>query len=150
MGYVIRSFKCDSQRCGVEFDSSDDSPRCEGCGGYRVHWIPKGGHIAKSAPHLDRVLRAQADRFGLTNLKSARAGERMEPDRPQPKMLPHTPMFSPGAGAHPIPIASEAYATFTPTHNKISGNLPVGAKFNRPRGNRIPTQIVGRHDGKIT
>lgn len=149
MGYVIRTFQCDSQRCAKEFDSSDDQPRCLHCGGYRVHWVPKGGHIAKAAPHLDRVLRAQADRFGLTNLKSARAGERAEPDRPQPKMLQNTPMFSAGAGTAAIPIATEAYSTFTPTANKISGNLPVGAKFNRPRGGRIPTQIVGRHDGKI-
>lgn len=75
---VIRTYLC--RRCQYEADYTVENPRCQKCGSPRMQWIPGGGHPLKVLPRNDRIMRGLAETYGLTNMKTARAGEAVMPD----------------------------------------------------------------------
>lgn len=132
---VLRDWSCLNPACGAIFESSDAQPRCAVCKAYKVRWRPSGGHIqSPNTNHADRTLRSVASNFGLTDLKSARAGEAAHPGVAQPKSegtymgIP----WSPRGATSGFAKAEQTVKIGAPTN---------GARFKQPSGsNKIPTQ----------
>lgn len=80
---VIRTWLC--RQCQHEFDADIENPCCVKCGKGPAQWVPKGGHPLKVLRHKDRIMRGLAEEHGLTNMRSARAGESVMPTTPERK-----------------------------------------------------------------
>lgn len=76
---VLRDWTCKNPECANDFESKAQHPYCPKCKSVSA-WRPSGGHsMSPATGHADRTLRQVANRFGLTNLKSAREGEAAHP-----------------------------------------------------------------------
>lgn len=103
MSGILRSWLCQNELCATEFDSWEPYPCCPRCKNVRTQWLPRGGHIAAKSPSLDGELRALADAFKMTDLASAREGERVKPALPAPPSPSGPQMqFAPGFAAAPF------------------------------------------------
>lgn len=103
MAEILRSWLCLNDACSSQFDSWEPYPACPDCGNVRTQWVPKGGHIASKSPGLDGELRSLVDAFKLTDLASAKEGERAMPALRTPAEVPTGPQmqFAPGFAATP-------------------------------------------------
>ena len=106
MADILRSWACLNRRCGVDFDAWEDYPACPKCGNIRCQWIPGGGHVAGTAAAADATLRDLAQRYGMSDINSAREGERAMPKLRTPQAADGPPrVFGPGFVA-PVNMAS--------------------------------------------
>lgn len=153
---VLRTWWCQNARCGVTFDSWDNYPECTKCGCARTNWMPGGGHVGSRAPGIDATLRDLADTYGMTDIASAKAGERA-----MPKMTPTAArdegskmQFAPGFVGTPYTLDAQgrAHAVCEPSAQKI--NFKVKASVGKaltPSGNfpspSTNTRIEGTHKG---
>lgn len=104
MSEILRTWQCQNEACSAQFDAWENYPACPNCGNVRVSWVPKGGHIAGKSPGLDAELRNLVDAFKLTDLASAKEGERAMPALRSPaSSAPAGPQmqFAPGFSAAP-------------------------------------------------
>lgn len=140
---ILRDWECLNPDCGKMFESPERAPHCPKCRCAKTRWSPSGGHM-KSAKtvHADSTLRDVANRFGLSNLKSARQGEAAHPGLQQPK-AGNEKLF------HGIPWSAQGctsgFAKDMPTQ-KISAT--THHKF-KASGARLPTKVVGVDNRKI-
>src|SRR5262245_50575282 len=114
---VIRTYRCLKDGCDKLFDSTGDNPRCPACKSRRIRWVPDKLALGKVAKGIDQDLRNGAEAYGLTNLKSARAGEKAKPDPTFTKMAAHN--FGGGwTGGVPVDssgrILGQAACTYAP------------------------------------
>ena len=124
MPYAL--FQCHSTRCGKEFRSWDKVPECPHCGSVKVTWVPGiGGIIGKETRFADATLRSIAQSYGLTNLKSARAGESAHPGLPTPKQQG---TYKPAPGFE-VPWSNVPTAGFSPTPPKLRRAFEPGSRF---------------------
>jgi len=72
---VWRSYSCLNRNCRNEFNSEEDHPPCPRCRGMRVRWLPKPFAIGKVARGIDRTTRDLADTYGMSDIRSAVAGQ---------------------------------------------------------------------------
>jgi hypothetical protein len=130
---VLRTWCCQNMKCGTTFDAWENYPACPQCGCVRCNWIPGGGHIGKSAPRIDATFRDLAQAYGMTDIASARAGERAMPKLPQgahetgPQM-----QFAPGfvGTAYRRDAAGDyrSVCSFSP-HASVKVKTAVGSKL---------------------
>jgi len=109
------TYRCLRQTCRTEFDSERPATCCPKCRGDRLRWIPRKVAIAKSSPGADRELRGIADAYGLTNLRSARAGESAAPQATQPVHQTQRVSLSPLGLSGGIDIPIDANGVPRPT-----------------------------------
>lgn len=88
----IRTYRCLKDGCDHLFDTTSEKPKCPACKSKRLRWVPVRVAVGKVAKGLDTELRACADAYGLTNLRSAKAGESAKlPSAPDgAQMQPHS------------------------------------------------------------
>jgi hypothetical protein len=135
MNGVIRSWACLNARCNNQFQSWDSNPECPKCRCVRVSWIPGGGHVAGTARAADADLRTLADNYGLTDLASARRGERAKPSINQPSApvaSRHDAMqFGPGFAARPYVIdrGGRVHPVCEPSMQKVNFKTKLGAEI---------------------
>ena len=79
---ILRTWICQNRRCEALFDAWEDYPPCPDCGCARTNWLPAGGHIGKAAPGIDAELKTLASNYGMTDIVTAREGERAMPKLP--------------------------------------------------------------------
>lgn len=137
---VIRTWQCQSERCARIFDSWDRYPTCPDCGNVRTSWVPGAVNVGNAAAKLDATLRDLADAFSLTNLRSAKAGERAKPSLPAPAPSGPQINFAPGFSAPLTPNAACLPST-TKVDFKVKAGLdrkrvPNGA-FAQPSANTV-------------
>jgi hypothetical protein len=110
---VLRTWVCQNRRCGEQFDEWTDYPPCPSCGCARTNWVPAGGHIGKAAPGIDSELKTLADNYGLTDIASARAGERAMPKLPSAPAAAQGDMmqFAPGFVGTPYTLDTQGRPT---------------------------------------
>jgi hypothetical protein len=131
---VLRSWCCQNEACGVTFEAWINYPECPQCSCARTNWIPGGGHVGGVAPGIDRELRTLADNYGMTNISSAKAGERAMPKLDQPAAHDRGPMMQFGPGFVGVPYerdaAGNARAVCMPSAAKV--NFKVKAPIGKP------------------
>lgn len=147
---IYRTYGCNE--CDIEFTTADEEPACLKCQG-EVAWIPQAGHggiISGSTRSTDAYFRHQAQRYGMSDLHSARAGEAMAP-RPKSPSRVEPFEIMPGIKAS-IPLDGSG--------QPISGvmNFKPTAGMQPSFGNGLPvsgtpslqsiTEVVGRYDGR--
>jgi hypothetical protein len=66
------------------------------CGSRSLQWVPRGGHPLKNLRRYDAIMRSLAETYGLSNMRSARAGEAVVPPPPDP--MPTGQKWSPMPG----------------------------------------------------
>src|ERR1700680_1674912 len=107
---IVRTFQCLNTRCEAEFEAWDQlNPACTACGGLRVQWLPRGGHVGGTAPAVDAEFRKLTDCFGLSGLHSAGGGEAAKVVKSQPvvdRQSAPAMQFAPGFAAVPHPQAA--------------------------------------------
>ena len=138
---VLRTWLCQNAKCGAAFDSWDKYPPCTQCGCVRVTWMPAGGHIGNSAKAFDTTLRELADAFKMTDIASAKEGERA-----MPKLKPQTMhdqgnamQFAPGFVGAPYQLdaAGRAHAVCQPSAANVNFKVTV------PQGQRLAKGRIG-------
>ena len=134
---VLRTWICQNGRCGETFDAWEDYPQCPSCGCARTNWVPAGGHIGKAAPGIDQELKTLADNYGLTDLASARAGERAMPKLPSPPAAARGDMmqFAPGFVGTPYTLDGQGrpHGVCMPSAAGVNFKVkaPVGQKLSQ-------------------
>jgi hypothetical protein len=124
---VLRTWHCQSARCGREFTAWESNPECQHCGCARAAWVPAGGHIkGSSTKGADAELRALADVFRMGDMNSAQEGQAAKrvrlPDAPAANSGPvHT--FAPGFSA---PVNPNGGAACIPTSSQVDFKAKVG------------------------
>jgi hypothetical protein len=147
---VLRSWACLNARCGARFDSWQDYPECPTCHGVRVNWVPGGGHVMGTAKAADAELRTLADNYGLSDLMSARRGERAKPPVPNPvveQRRDSAVQFAPGFAA----VANPNRATCQPSMQKVNFKAKTAIGNSLPHSRSVPgvhagTAIEARHN----
>jgi hypothetical protein len=145
MAFILRTWGCCNPDCHKVFESGEAAPHCPKCRCARTQWVPSGGHIKHGATtHADQTLRSVANRFGLTNLKSARQGEAAHPGIQQAKAAGGKDYFG-------IPWSPHGpTAGFAKEQPTAKVTAPLGGRFKAPKGGRgIPTDVVARDNRKI-
>ena len=153
---VIRSWQCLNGRCSKEFESWEPNPSCPSCGGVRVNWIPGGGHVAGTSRAADAELRTLADTFGMTDINTARRGERAKPALPSaPAAERGAPAvtFGPGFSSPVVRDRSGApVATCLPSSSPVDFKVKAGR--DRPMAPNKSfahissnTRVEARHSG---
>lgn len=144
MSFVLRTWLCQNSDCGVEFEAGEPNPPCPDCGCIRVQWVPGGGHmLSASTRSADATLRRVASRYGLTNLRSARAGESAHPGRPAAKELRGTPPVALGMGLG-VKLTERPYAEFQGMTTPLVGAVPLHGRYKRG-AKPPPRQVNFRH-----
>lgn len=154
MTEIIRSWLCLNARCSKEFTAWEAHPACPSCKCVRVNWVPGGGHVAGTSRAADAELRTLADNYGLTDMNSARRGERAKPALVQPHVDQRSApamQFAPGFSAVPHP----AQAVCVPSSSKVNFRAKVGMDAPLSRSRSVPgvhsaTHFEGRHVGART
>lgn len=152
MNGVLRSWACLNKRCQSDFSAWEDYPACPKCGNIRVQWIPGGGHVAGTAAAADATLRDLASRYGMSDINSAREGERAMPKlRPQKPVEGPPRYFAPGFIA---PVSMDSAACL-PSSARVNfkttmtpGNPLPKAKGAWGKDMRSNTRIEASHAGK--
>lgn len=149
MSRIARDWQCLNKRCNNIFEAWDNSPTCPKCKCVKVQWKPTGISIGKVAPSIDRTLRAQADRYGLSDMGQrggTKAGEPAKPDAPQARVHGDVRPYTPAPGFS-VPFTGTDQATCTWSQNapsfKVRAPIEVaagGAKFRHPK--KIPTHVA--------
>lgn len=151
---IYRTYGCN--KCKVEFTTGDEDPACPKCESMELHWIPVAGHggiLSGSTRATDSYFKGQADRFGMTDFQSAKAGEAMAPRmRSQPKQTAPVEV-APGISV-PISLNSQnqpqmSIQNFTPT----KGMVPTFGSAMPVNNAAMPsmkslTETVGSYDGR--
>lgn len=139
---IIRSYACLNRRCRTEFESWADTPSCPACKQFRIRWVPKQVNTAAIAPKADRDFRDLAETFNLSDIASAREGERAKPKLVASKQYegPKTTLApAPGFSAQ-IPTAALA--------NGAAMCVPLGSmgKVSAKAGAMVPvsTELTAR------
>ena len=139
---IIRSWHCQNVRCGKEFSAWESNPTCPSCGCVRVAWVPGGGHVAGTAKAADAELRNLVDVFKMTDVNSAKRGERAMPKLPpQPVVGRDQPnmQFAPGFTA---PLARDSQgrvvATCQPSTSHVNFKAKVAAGVPLPHSRSVP------------
>lgn len=131
MAFVLRTWICQNAECHEEFEAGEPSPRCPVCGCMRVQWCPSGGHILSGATRsADATLRRVAANYGLTNLRSARAGEAAHPGRPAPKFVREAAPVQLGNGLG-VKLTERPYSEFQNMSVPLRGQVPIGGRYKR-------------------
>jgi len=131
---VLRTWWCQNTDCGVTFEEWHDYPACPQCGCVRTNWIPGGGHIASKSPGIDATFKDLAAVYGMTDIATARVGERAMPKINQPAAHEVGPQmqFAPGfVGAAYTRDAAGNYrsvCSFSP-HAGVKVTAKVGQKL---------------------
>ena len=152
MAGVLRTWACLNGRCGEAFDSWVDNPECPRCGCIRVGWVPRGGHVGKSAGGIDCEFRTLADNFGLTDLHSARRGEAAKVISTQPAVDPRSApavQFAPGFAC--VPHSDRAVCVPSVQNVNFKTKAQVGGALAHSRtvpGVHTNTRVEARHSGK--
>jgi hypothetical protein len=143
MAEILRSWLCLNARCNAQFDAWTDYPSCTKCGGARVQWIPGGGHVAGTARAADAELRQLADNFGLTDLNSARRGERAKPalQAAPPTGRQQSMQFAPGFTA---PVNPER-AACVPSTSRVNFKARVGTGSALAHSRTVPGVHAATH-----
>jgi hypothetical protein len=142
MSYVLRTWFCLNAECGNEFEDGGYNPPCPSCGCVRVQYVPGGGHVLHASTRVaDSTVRRVAQNFGLTNLRSARAGEPAHPGRPARKQISGTAPMNVGLGLG-VQMTERPYAEFQSMSRPMTGNIPIHGRFKRP--SKLPPMNV-RH-----
>lgn len=133
------TYRCLNRRCAVLFnEATPKPPRCPKCRSRRARWVPLSVSIAKSAPSADRHLREIADSYGLTDLRSARAGESAAPKPPTPaRTIDWGP---PGMGKIPVAIGRDGKPQAT------SGWTGDTVKFTAAERATLSNPLPGLHN----
>lgn len=143
MNGVIRSWHCQNVRCGKEFSAWESNPTCPGCGCVRVAWVPGGGHVAGTARAADAELRNLVDVFKMTDVNSAKRGERAMPKLPpQPAHAGRNePNINFGQG-FTSPIVRDTngrvMATCLPSTSNVNFKAKVAAGVALPHSRSVP------------
>lgn len=157
MSYIVRTWKCQNQRCGCEFESGEKVAVCPACGNVRVEWVPKGGNLMGLAREADAELRKLADTFGLSDINSARRGERSKPALPVPSVADTRPamQFAPGFSGTPYVVGKDGrpHAVCEPSRNRVDFKTRVGTNTPLAPSSTFKhissaTRIEARHSGK--
>lgn len=156
---VKRNWLCLNARCAAEFEAWEDYPACPTCQCVRVQWIPGGGHVAGTARAADAELRTLADNYGLSDLVSAKRGERAKPAVRQHAVTggrEAAVQFAPGFAAVPYARDSQghAHAVCQPSmqnvnfKTKLGAGLPLGPGKLGHKSIATNTRIEGSHRGR--
>lgn len=139
MTEIIRSWLCQNMRCQQEFTAWENYPACPECGSVRTQWLPGGGHVfTEAAKTADQELKNLAASFDLTNINSARAGERAKPALHQaPTAGRNAPnmQFAPGFTA---PIAANGAAQCMPSTSRVNFKTRVGTGNALAKSRSVP------------
>ncbi len=140
---ILRSWQCLNTRCSRDFDAWERNPSCPACGCIRVQWVPRGGNVLTEAcKTADAELRKLAGNFGLSDINSARTGDRAKPKlAPQPIAGRDQPnmQFAPGFTA-PIVRDSQGRiaATCQPSTSQVNFKARVGTGVALPHSRSVP------------
>jgi hypothetical protein len=145
---ILRTWTCQNRRCGAMFDAWDDYPPCPSCGCARTNWMPNGGHIGKAAPGIDAELKTLATNYGMTDIASARAGERAMPKAPTaaPRMTADMMQFAPGFVGTPYTLDAQGrpQAVCQPSAANVNFKVTVPTGQKLSRSGSIPGPGAGR------
>ena len=149
---VLRNWACGNRRCEARFESWNDYPECPKCRCVRVQWVPGGGHVAGTARAADAELRTLADNNGLSDLMSARRGERAKPPVENPvveQRRDQAVQFAPGFAA----VANRERATCQPSMQKVNFKAKAATGSALAPSRSVPgihagTTIEARHNPK--
>ena len=125
---IVKTYLC--RRCHQEAEhllDEGDIPQCKNgkCLSYELVWIPGGGHPQVSLRRSDNIMRSLAETYGLSNMKSARAGESVMPNAPAPM---HAQAGTYNAASMSMPINMD-----------VNGNLLGGCTpITLPKGTELP------------
>ncbi len=101
--------------------------------------------LSTATKHNDRTVRGIAAQFGLTNLKSARAGEAVHPGIPQGKSLDGMRYGQYGG----IKISDKPTCDFAPNPPPIHITGPSDGRHRFRKKGPIPTRITAIDPRKI-
>jgi len=145
------TWECLNADCCRVFSTTERNPSCPVCGCIRVTpTVAAPSILNASTRQADKTLREVAASFGLTNLKSARAGEAAHPGLPTAKVIPGAPPLNAGMGVQ-IPRTMTPSAQFAATPRQLRGQIPTGYAFNKRGKGRVPTKVrhVADERGRI-
>jgi hypothetical protein len=151
---VLRTWRCQNIECFEQFDEWRDYPNCPHCGCNRTNWVPAGGHIGKTAPGIDATFKDLAATYGMTDIASARAGERAMKSAPAPSaeigpQMQFAPGFIGPAYARDSAGNYRSTCTFSP-HASVKVRAEVGKKLHGATNAPNPTanaQFHGSYKG---
>lgn len=152
---IFKTWSCDTEGCENEFTTGDSEPACPNCGGDKLTWVPSAGHggiLSGGTKFQDSYWRGQSEAYGMSDFRTARAGENVIKSRPTRQ----GPMWGPsGAPGWQMPLAMDAGGNPVASCQPCGVTSPINAKPSnaplpgRPASGPLPgTQIIGRYAGK--
>ena len=132
---VLRTWSCQNPRCGTAFDDWNDYPPCPLCGCVKTNWLPGGGHIGNMAKSVDATFKDLAAAYGMTDIATARTGERAMPSKaPAAHDRANLHQFAPGFVGTPYTVdaAGQAHAVCMPSAASVNFKVkaPVGKRLS--------------------